>query len=81
METRIGFIGILLEDRKESAAQVQKILSNYGNLILGRMGIPGLKEGISVITLIVEATPDDVGALTGQLGRLSGVSVKSGFTK
>jgi len=81
MKKRIGFIGIVLENREKSANQVQEVLSSYGSLILGRMGIPGLKEGISVITLIVEATSDEVGALTGKLGRLPGITVKSGLAK
>jgi putative iron-only hydrogenase system regulator len=81
MDKRIGFIGILLEDRWVSAKAVQEIISTHSEIVLGRMGLPGLKEGISVITLIVESNSDQLGAITGKLGRLQGVTVKSGLTK
>ena len=57
------------------------LLSDYGSLVLGRMGLPMPNRGISVISLIVEGTTDDIGALTGKLGRLPGVDVKSTLTK
>lgn len=81
MEKRIGFIGIIIADRKASSAGVQEILSQQGDCILGRMGLPSLDAGLSVITLIVEATTDQVGALTGKLGRIPGVTVKSGMAQ
>lgn len=81
MKKRIGFVGIIVENRNNAVPDVQKILSKYASLILGRMGLPGLKENLSVITLIVEADSDEIGALTGQLGRINGVTVKSGLTK
>lgn len=81
MNKRIGFVGIIVENRDSAVPDVQKVLSKFSELILGRMGIPGLRDNRSVITLIVEADSDEIGAMTGQLGRINGVSVKSGLTK
>ncbi len=81
MEKRLGFVGIVIEDRKRSAPEVNKVLTEYGQLIAGRMGIPHLKHDNSVIVIIVDATTDELGALTGKLGKIEGISVKSGLSK
>ncbi len=81
MEQRIGVVAVLVESRETSAEQVNRILSRYGDLIVGRMGIPYKDRGVSVISLIVDGTTDEVGAMTGQLGKLDGVSVRSVFSK
>jgi len=82
MDKRYGFVGITIENRDDHALQVQKILSEYSEIILGRMGLPHLEnDKIAVITLIVQSTTDELGGLTGKLGRITGVSVKSGLTK
>ncbi|MDC7235141.1 MAG: CopG family transcriptional regulator [Spirochaetales bacterium] len=82
MEKRYGFVGITIENRDDHALQVQKVLSEYSEIILGRMGLPHLDNNrIAVITLIVQSTTDELGGLTGKLGRIPGVSVKSGLTK
>ena len=81
MENRLGFIGIIIEDRKENAPRVNEILSDYSELISARMGLPYKEKNCSVITLIVNTTTDKMGALTGKLGKLSGISVKSALIK
>lgn len=81
MERRLGFVGLTIHNRKKAAMAVNAILTEFGELIVGRMGIPHLKRDISVIVLIVNASTDEVGALTGKLGKISGVSVKSGLCK
>lgn len=80
MEKRIGVIGIIVEDLAVTA-KLNAILHDYSNLILGRMGVPYRERMISVISLIVEGTTDDIGALTGKLGNLPGVNVKSALSK
>ena len=80
MSTRLGFVGILIEDRHTAAPQVNAVLSEFAGMIVARTGLPYEKRGVSIITLIVEATTDQVGALTGRLGRISGVSVKSALS-
>jgi putative iron-only hydrogenase system regulator len=81
MGKRLGFVGIVIENRKKSAPEVNKILTEFGDLIVGRMGIPHLKAEHSVIVIIVDATTDELGALSGKLGKIDGVSVKSGLSK
>ena len=77
MELRLGVIGIIVEDRKNAALKVNEILSQFGHVIVGRIGIPYRERGISVIGLIVEASTDQLGAITGKLGMLPNVRVKS----
>lgn len=81
MEVRLGFVGIIIEDRDRSAAEVNDILSRFGEIILARTGLPRARPDVSVITLVVEATTDQVGKLTGTLGQIPGVTVKSGLAK
>lgn len=81
MSKRLGFVGIIVEDRKTAAAEVNHVLSEFGTLICARMGLPYPKRDCSVITLIVDATTDELGSLTGRLGMLPGVSVKSALGK
>lgn len=78
---RLGFIGIIIEDREKCAGVVNTVLSEFSELILARTGLPNIRENTSVITLVIEATTDDVGKLTGKLGSIPGVSVKSGLAK
>ncbi len=76
MEKRIGSVLILLED-KESAAQVNAIISNHSSIIIGRQGLPVKGSVAGIISLVLEGTTDQIGSLTGQLGRVQGVEVKS----
>ncbi len=80
MEKRIGFVGVVVEDMARSA-QVNAILSEYGDMITGRIGVPNAARSMGVIGLIVEGTTDRVGALTGRLGNVPGVIVKSALTQ
>ncbi|WP_285907897.1 TM1266 family iron-only hydrogenase system putative regulator [Pseudodesulfovibrio pelocollis] len=77
MQKRIGIIGIIITDRDKAAAKVNAVLSDHGDMILGRMGLPFRDRGVNIIGLIFEATTDEVGALAGKLGMLDGVQVKS----
>lgn len=81
MSKRLGFVGIIIEDRKTQAEAVNRVLADFGTTIVARMGVPYQEKRCSVITLIVDATTDDIGALTGKLGTLPGVSVKSALAK
>lgn len=80
MDKRIGIIGIIIED-SESTELVNAVLHEYANLFVGRMGIPYKERDIAVITLIADGTNDEISAMTGKLGRILGVSVKSMITK
>lgn len=81
-ERRYGFIGLIVQDRDRAGARINQILSAHTACILGRLGMPNLQEGtLSIVTLIVHATTDEIGALTGKLGALPGVSIKSATHK
>ena len=77
MKKRLGFVGIIVEDRKEVADQLNHLLSQFGDDIVARVGLPYKERKCSVITLIVDLTTDELGALTGKLGALKGITVKS----
>jgi putative iron-only hydrogenase system regulator len=81
MNKRLGFVGIVIEDRKKSADEVNRILSEYGEIIIARTGVPYHQKKCCVITLVIDATTDELGTLTGKLGMVSGVTVKSALSK
>ncbi|WP_438317717.1 TM1266 family iron-only hydrogenase system putative regulator [Candidatus Caldatribacterium sp. SIUC1] len=76
-KSRVGVIGIIVTDREQQAERVNEILGEFGDVIVGRMGIPYRERNISVIALIVDGDTDTLGALTGRLGSIPGVRVKS----
>ncbi len=82
MENRsVGVIAIIVKERNTVAHEVNSILTEYGSIILGRVGLPYRERNLNIITLIVDASTDQIGALTGKLGRLEGVTVKSTLAK
>jgi putative iron-only hydrogenase system regulator len=80
MEKRIGAAVILIEN-KEHVDAMNSILSMHSTIIVARQGVPLRDKGVSVITLILEGSSDQINSLTGKLGRLEGVQVKSLLTK
>lgn len=78
MEKRIAILGIIVSDR-EASGEVNHLLHEYGEYIIGRMGIP--RCGCSIITVVMEGANDTINALSGKLGRLKNVQVKSMMTK
>ena len=78
-DVRLGFVGVVVEERHQAEA-VNRVLSKFGDMIRGRIGIPDHETGSAVIGLIVEGTNDQVGAMTGMLGNLQGVTVRSALT-
>jgi putative iron-only hydrogenase system regulator len=80
VEKRLGVVGIVIEDRSV-APQINKILSDYAETIIGRMGLPNQAEKAAIISLIVNGTTDEIGAMTGKLGSLKQVTVKSALAK
>ena len=79
-EERIGFIGVVIEEMTQ-ASKVNQIISQYQQLITGRIGVPDHEREMAVIGLLVRGTNTDVGALTARLGNVPGVQVKSALTK
>ncbi|MGF7186237.1 putative iron-only hydrogenase system regulator [Desulfitispora alkaliphila] len=80
MEKRIGVVSIIVEDL-DKASIINDILHESAPIIIGRMGIPYRERGISVMSIIVDGTTDQIGSLTGKLGNVSGVNVKSAVSK
>ncbi|MHC1789849.1 TM1266 family iron-only hydrogenase system putative regulator [Solidesulfovibrio sp.] len=80
MNRRIGVVGIVIEDPKNVSEKVNAVISDHGGIVLGRMGIPKPEYHVGVVSLIIEGTTDEIGSLTGRLGNIPGVTVKSALT-
>jgi putative iron-only hydrogenase system regulator len=79
METRIAVISIIVE-KPDATAALNELLHQYGQYIIGRMGIPYRHRGINIISVAMEAPQDAISALSGKLGRMDGVSAKAAFS-
>lgn len=79
METRVAVIGIIVEN-KNSVDELNAILSEFGEYIIGRMGIPYEKKNINCITVVVDAAQDTINTLCGKIGKLDGVSSKAAYS-
>ena len=77
---RTALMGIIVENM-ESTEKLNAILHDYGNYIIGRMGIPKREKGISIISIAICAPADIINAVSGKVGRLDGVSVKTIYAK
>ena len=80
METRVAVISIIIEN-PESVQPMNDILHEYSEYIIGRMGIPYREKGINIISIAVDAPQDKISALSGKIGRLSGVAAKAAYSK
>ena len=80
MEKRVATASIFITD-KEKAGIVNDILSGYSEIIVSRLGMPYKDRGLSVIVLILDGTTDEIGAFTGKLGNIKGISVKTAMAK
>ena len=78
---RVAIIGAILEEPKISNNTFNAIVSEYQHIVRGRMGIPFQDEGLSVVSITVTGTLDEINSLTGKLGNLEGVSVKTSISK
>ena len=79
MEKRIGTALIQIE-RTENVHQVNEVISRHAQIIIGRQGLPR-SNGMALISLVLEGTTDEIGSLTGQLGRIPGINTKSVLLK
>ena len=80
-DTSLAVVTLIVKDRKAGAAQVNEELSRAGDVVVARMGLAYGERNIHIITLIVDATNDQIGALTGRLGQIPGVTVKAAMAK
>ncbi len=80
MTKRIGVVGIVVDEPHNVIDKVNNIISDYRPLIIGRIGVPKPEEHVGLIALIIDGDTDEIGAFTGKLGNLPGVTVKSALT-
>lgn len=76
METRIALIGIIVENI-ESVEQLNALLHEYREYIVGRMGIPYREKSVNIISVAIDAPLDKINALSGKIGRLKGITAKT----
>ena len=79
METRVALIGIIVSDRG-SADKLNEVLHEYGDYIIGRMGIPYKEKGINVISIAIDAPQDVISALAGKIGNLTDITAKTAYS-
>ena len=79
METRVAVIGIIVED-PESVERLNALLHEYGEYIIGRLGIPYREKSINSICVAIDAPNDAINSLTGALGRINGIKAKATYS-
>jgi putative iron-only hydrogenase system regulator len=79
-EKRIGAIIILVKE-KDNIQKLNEVLTRHSSIIIGRQGIPFRDKGFSVISLVIEGTNDEISTLSGQLGRIGGITSKAVYVK
>ena len=79
METRVAVMVIIVEDT-ESIEKLNSLLHEYGHRIIGRMGVPYRQKGISIVSVAIDAPQDEIAALSGKIGKLRGISVKTAYS-
>lgn len=79
METRVAVISIIVA-REEAVERLNAILHDYSKYIIGRMGLPYRAKDVNIICVAVDAPNDAISALSGKLGSLAGVSVKTAYS-
>ena len=80
METRVAVIAIIVE-QVEKSNEVNAVLHDYNELIIGRMGLPYRQKNVSIICIAIDAPNDEINALTGALGRIRGITAKATYSK
>lgn len=79
METRVAVMSIIVEN-PEAVEKLNALLHEYGEYIIGRMGIPYRKRKINIISIALDAPQNTISALAGKVGTLRGVSVKTAYS-
>lgn len=79
METRVAVMSVIVENA-DTVEKLNSILHEYGDFIIGRMGIPYRKRGISIISIALDAPQNTISALSGKVGNLPGISVKTAYS-
>jgi putative iron-only hydrogenase system regulator len=80
MDTRVAVLSIIVE-QDSSTAELNRLLSQAGEYIIGRMGIPYRAKGVNIISVVIDAPQDVISTLSGRIGRLRGVSANTAYSK
>lgn len=80
METRVAVISIIVE-KTGQIAELNSILHEYSAYIIGRMGLPYRAKNINIISVAVDAPQDTINTLTGQIGKLDGITAKAAYSR
>lgn len=80
IETRVAVISIIVET-SDAVQQINDILHSASDYIIGRMGLPYKSKNISIISIVIDAPTNIISTVSGKLGRLSGVTVKTAYSK
>ncbi|MCE5268636.1 MAG: iron-only hydrogenase system regulator [Planctomycetaceae bacterium] len=81
MEKRLGCVSVILDRQTAPITSVNELLSRFGDCFLARLGLPYPSHGVNIITLVTDSSTDRLSSLTGKLGKLPGVQVKSLLSK
>lgn len=79
-ETRVAVISIIVEN-PDAVQQINETLHSASDYIIGRMGLPYKSKNISIISIVIDAPTNIISTVSGKLGRLSGVTVKTAYSK
>ena len=79
METRVASISIIVE-KGASVTKLNELLHEYGDYIIGRMGIPYREKGINIISVAIDAPQDVINTLSGKIGRLENITSKTVYS-
>ncbi len=77
---RVALIGIMIENN-EAFAQINEIIHDYSQYVVGRMGLPNVRDNLNVISIVLDAPGDVINTAAGRLGRISGVTSKAIYSK
>ena len=78
---RVGVVAIINQDSNDAYKTINDILHQYSSIIIGRLGLPYKQRNLAIITLIVDGDTDQIGAMTGKIGQIEHVTVKTVFAK
>ncbi|MBE6794943.1 MAG: iron-only hydrogenase system regulator [Ruminococcaceae bacterium] len=79
METRVAVMSIIVEN-PDSVSELNDLLHTFSDYVIGRMGIPYRDKKISIISVAVDAPQNEIAALSGKIGKLNGVSIKTAYS-
>lgn len=79
METRVAVMSIIVEN-PGSVEKLNGFLHEYGEYIIGRMGIPYHKREVNIIAIALDAPQNTISSLAGKIGTLPGISVKTAYS-